>query len=148
METCVRSMHSVETCGQTNILAQHLFKTMLQIVLLKKCKFVVYINKYLVIIHNKNCRSRTISRNWSALTNMINIQRWVKMGLLIPWVLEKQIFIRLMSLIKRIPNFFKVIEWKIIFKKLWNNWIKLYILWLSLEKRRREIFLISQNLWK
>ena len=47
-------LHSVETCGRSNILAQHLLKTMLQIVFKKIANIVVHIGKYLVNMQNTN----------------------------------------------------------------------------------------------
>ena len=34
---------------------------------------LLHIGKFLVAMHDKNCRSRKISKNLSALTNMTNI---------------------------------------------------------------------------
>ena len=67
--------HSVEPCGRSNILAQRLFKTMLRKT--KVANSCVHIGKNLVNMHNKNGRSRKISRNASAPKNMTNIHMWI-----------------------------------------------------------------------
>ena len=51
---CVDSVHGVEPFGQSNILAQHLFKTMFRVAFQKKsCQVFVHIVKYLVICMKK-----------------------------------------------------------------------------------------------
>ena len=58
------TMHSVETCGRSYISAQHIFKQCFGKRFKNEfAKFVVHIGKHLFNKHNKNCRSRKISRN-------------------------------------------------------------------------------------
>ena len=68
-------IHSMETCVHTNILAHNLVKTLILIVFKNLlAKMCMHNGKYLVNMHKKKCRSRTIFRNRSALGNMTTIQ--------------------------------------------------------------------------
>ena len=59
-------LHSVEICGWRNILAQHLFKTMIGIAF-QNSKLPNFMCTYASI--QLICRSQKNSRNWSASTN-------------------------------------------------------------------------------
>ena len=72
------ALHIVETCFRNKVLAQNIFKTsLLKEFEEKSCQLFLHCSKCLIITYNKNCKYRKISRDWSALENMTNVQMWI-----------------------------------------------------------------------
>ena len=70
------TLHNLETCGQSNILAQYIFKVNpIDFILSINLRNLLCISTRLWLKRKTQIwRSKKISRNWSARTNMTNIQ--------------------------------------------------------------------------
>ena len=70
------TLHNVETCGQSNILAQYIFKIIAMdfILNIKLPNLLCILTRLWLKCTTQIWRSKHFSRNWSARTNMTNIK--------------------------------------------------------------------------